>query len=306
MEYRCEMPVLLLFFNRPQHAETVLDRVRLVQPARLYVHCDGPRAGVDGEAAQVAAVRGLLDKIDWPCAVKTLFRDQNMGLRAGVYDALNWFFDQEEMGIVLEDDCLPDVSFFPFCEAMLQQYQHEAKVMHIAGFNMAAASTEHNIESYFFSKFIYVWGWASWRRAWKKMSIDLEGLDVFVAQKRMNELTEGFLPQQYMLDKFQKTQQKRNNSWAYAWFFSILNAGGLSIVPVKNLVQNTGIGDMGATHTNHKNDKASIRSTPLDFPLIHPREIQPVPRLDKQLFYLSQKSRGRLILWYILKKAGLR
>ncbi len=306
IEYTCDVPVLLLFFNRPDHARAVLERVRGVCPKRVYVHCDGPRAEVAGEAERVAEVRGLVQGIDWDCQVFTLFRGENMGLRNGVSNALDWFFGQEEMGIVLEDDCLPDLSFFPYCEALLKQYHNEPKVMHIAGSNLASAYTESNIESYFFSKFVFVWGWASWRRAWQKMSLDLDGLEAFAAQKRIVEITANPMAQAYLLDKFEVTRQKKNNSWAYAWLFSILQAGGMSLVPSKNLVQNTGIGEKGATHTGKKDARAAIRAGKLDFPLIHPKSKHVRPWLDQELFYLSQKSRWRLVLWYMLKKAGMR
>ncbi len=306
MEYKCEVPVLLLFFNRPQHATAVLERVRAARPPRVYVHCDGPREGVAGDAEKVAAVQALADTIDWECEVYSLFRTTNMGLRNGVSNALDWFFGQEEMGIVLEDDCLPDPSFFPYCETLLKEYQNNPKIMHIAGSNLASAWTEGNVESYFFSKFVFVWGWASWRRAWQKMSLGLDSLDAFVAQKRIAEISSSPMTQAYLLDKFETTRQKKNNSWAYAWFFSILQAGGLSIVPGKNLVQNTGIGEAGATHTSKKDARAAIRATPLDFPLIHPKAKNRRPSLDQQLFFLTQKSYWRLALWYLLKKARLR
>jgi hypothetical protein len=272
----------------------------------VYVHCDGPRIGVREDIENVWAVRALIDEIDWECSVKTLFRAQNTGLRAGVFDALHWFFEQEEMGIVLEDDCLPDISFFRFCEELLDYYQHEPKVMHISGSNLAQKRTEGAPESYFFSTFSFVWGWASWRRAWNKMSIDLEGLDDFVRSNGIQNCVRGRLSQTYLLDKFYTTKQKRNNSWAYAWFYSILQANGFSIVPSINLVQNTGIGEPGATNTRKKNEKAAILAAAIKFPLTHPKEIRRLPELDQHLFYLTQKSRWRLFLWYILKRIGLR
>ena len=163
MSYRCDTPILLLLFNRPKHAEAVIQQLRKVQPATLYVHCDGARANVSGEAEKVAMVRLALEKIDWPCEIKTLFREQNAGLRVGVYGALNWFFESEAQGIVIEDDCMPDPSFFPFCEAMLDRYAQEEKVMHIGGSNVAEKLSRQLPSSYFFSQFSFVWGWATWR-----------------------------------------------------------------------------------------------------------------------------------------------
>lgn len=306
MDYQCKSPILLLLFNRPRHTAAVLERLRLVRPLQLYVHCDGPRSHVAGETEQVAAVRAELDKIDWPCEVKTLFRSQNAGLRAGVSGALNWFFEAEEKGIVLEDDCLPDLSFFPFCEELLQRYAEEEKVMHIGGSNVAERLSRSLPESYFFSQFSFVWGWASWRRAWKKMSLDLDGFDDFVREKRISQLTKAPMAQAYLLEKFRATRAKENNSWAYAWAYSVLNNNGLSIVPSLNLVQNTGIGEADATHTRTKDPKAGLRAASLHFPLRHPKDLERPAGLDAAIFYLSQKSRLRLFLWFMLQKFRFR
>ena len=306
MDYRCTTPLLLLLFNRPKHTEAVLGRLREVRPTRLFVHCDGPRDFVDGEAEKVFAVRMLIEKIDWPCEVKTLFRSENAGLRAGVSGALNWFFEAVEQGIVVEDDCMPDHTFFPFCEAMLERYALDEQVMHIGGSNLAERYTKSLPTSYFFSQFSFVWGWASWRRAWAKMSLDLDGLEDFVRENRIKSLTPDPMAQAYLLEKFRATKARENNSWAYAWTYSVLKNNGLSIVPRLNLVQNTGIGEVGATHTKHTDKMANIRASSLDFPLLHPTLIERPSGLDQRIFYGSQKSRLRLTLWFLLQKFGLR
>jgi hypothetical protein len=138
------------------------------------------------------------------------------------------------------------------------------------------------------------------------VSLTLEGLERFEAEKRIRAFLPDTLPQQYLLDKFKATHQNRNNSWAYAWHYSILAADGVSVVPSRNLVQNTGIGSADATHTNKKDPVAAIRASAVAFPLIHPAGVKRDLNLDQQLFYLSQKSRSRLALWYFLKKLGLR
>ncbi len=306
MDYRCNTPILLLLFNRPKHTEAVLHRLRMVKPTKLFVHCDGARASVAGEEEKVADVRAKLGKIDWPCEVKTFFREQNAGLRLGVSGALNWFFEAVDQGIILEDDCLPDVSFFPFCEAMLERYANEEQVMHIGGSNVAERLTKTLPSSYFFSQFSFVWGWASWRRAWAKMSLDLDGYDHFIQENRIKSLTPAPMAQAYLLEKFRATKARENNSWAYAWAYSVLNNNGLSIVPRLNLVQNTGIGEAEATHTKRSDNQANIRASTLAFPLVHPTLIERPKGLDKEIFYVSQKSRLRLILWFLLQKFGIR
>jgi len=299
-------PVLLLIFNRPQHAAAALERIRAARPPRLYVHADGPRPDRVGEAELVAQTRQVLEQIDWPCTVKTLLRDTNWGLRRGVCDALDWFFAQEEYGIVVEDDCLPDPTFFAFCEDLLQRYAHDPRVMHIAGSNLAEQHTAHLNSSFVWSKFSLVWGWASWRRAWQQMSLDLEGLDDFARDELHSFLPGNPLAQAYLLDKFRVTQAGRNQSWAYAWFYSILKHKGLCIVPTRNLIQNVGVGTSGATNTTSDDPRARLRAQAMPFPLVTPTGTEPVPAIETQLFYHTQKRRSRLWLWYLLHRLGLR
>lgn len=300
-------PILLLLFNRPQHTAAMIEVLRSLRPAQLFVHSDGPRGHVPEDKEKVEAVRATLAaSIDWPCEVHRLFRDENAGLRNGVSGALNWFFGQVSQGIVLEDDCLPDLSFFPFCETLLYRYADNHQVMHIGGSNVAENLSRHDSDSYFFSRFAFVWGWASWQRAWGKMTLQLDGLDEFERQNCLSQLSSDRMAQTYLYDKFRATAQEKNNSWAYAWFYSILRAGGRCIVPKVNLVQNTGIGDASATHTRNTNKTASIQTKPIDWPLLHPLNTEPDPIRDRQIFYFAQKSRFHLILWFLLKKMGLR
>ena len=303
----CQVPVLFLVFNRPHHTRVVLERIRQAHPPKLYIHCDGARPHIPGEAKKVAEVREILKNgIDWKCEIKTLYRPENKGLRTGLFDALNWFFEAEPYGIILEDDCVPDLSFFPFCEHLLQHYENAPQIMHIGCSNLAENLTIGLKESYVFSRFSFVWGWAGWRRAWEKMSIDLNGLTEFERSDEIRQLVENPKAQAYMLDKFHATQNRKNNSWAYAWFYSILKNNGLCIVPKVNLVQNVGVGEEGATNTTERNEKASIRAKSISFPLIHPQTFQPNPIIEQQFFYLSQKSKIRLWVWYFLKMMGLR
>jgi hypothetical protein len=303
----CSAPVLFLTFNRPQHTRVALERIRQARPSRLYVHCDGPRPHVAGEADKVAEVRAIIKEgIDWDCEMIAFFRTDNQGLRQGVYGALNWFFATEPYGIVLEDDCVPDLTFFQFCEEILERYKDDEQVMHIGCSNLAEDYTAGQDASYVFSRFSFVWGWAGWRRAWQKMSLDLEGLDKFVQSNSIKNFLDDPKAQAYMLDKFRATQLRENNSWAYAWFYSILKNGGLCIVPKVNLVQNTGVGEAGATNTTEQNEKARLRAQPISFPLVHPESRRPDPGLELRFFHLSQKSKFRLGVWHLLYIFGLR
>jgi hypothetical protein len=224
-----------------------------------------------------------------------------MGLREGVYGAINWFFEAELWGIIIEDDCIADPSFFAFCEQLLQKYADDPQVMHIGGSNLAQQYIEQGAASFVWSKYSLVWGWASWRRAWANMHIDLDGLEAFEQSGGINTLTSDKLAQVYMLDKFHTTRKKQNNSWAYAWFYSILRHNGICIVPSRNLVQNVGIGAENATNTTSNDSKSKLHAGSVSFPIQYPADRNIEPDLEKQLFYFTQKPRYRLWLWYLKK-----
>ncbi len=286
----------------------VLEQIRLAAPIRLYAHCDGPRPGSKADLKNVEAVHQLIErKGPGACTeLRTLFRTENLGLRRGVYEALNWFFSQEEYGIILEDDCVPDLSFFTYCTELLDQYRDEKQVMHIAGSNLAETECRHISTSYLFSNLAFVWGWASWRRAWQQMQIDLDGLEVFERNNELERFLGDPVARHYLQDKFEETRAEKNNSWAYAWLYSIIQNEGLCIVPKVNLIQNRGIGGENATNTRKRNKRASLQAQAMEFPMVHPDRIQAHKHLELVFFYKTQKSRWRLKIWGLLRALGLR
>ena len=162
------IPILFIIFRRKDIALQSFERIKQVKPSKLYIACDGARENVKGEAELVKATQdSILQQIDWECNVRTLFQKENLGCGKGVYTAINWFFENEEMGIILEDDCLPSQSFFPFCEELLIKYKEDTRIWLIGGTNFLSKFHLENSNKYFFSKYDRSWGWASWRRAWK-------------------------------------------------------------------------------------------------------------------------------------------
>ena len=302
----CPVPVLLLAFNRPEKTAKVLAQIRKAAPVRVYAHCDGPRNHLPDDRHKTEAVRRIILEQLTPFGVKTLFREENMGLRLGVYDALNWFFEQEEYGIILEDDCIPDPSLFPFCAELLLRYRDDPEIMHIGCSNLAETHTKNIAADYVFSRFPLVWGWASWRRAWKNMSIDLDGLEDFERNGDIRRFIPGEMARAYVSGKFRATKLGQMNSWAYAWFYSILKNNGLCVIPKVNLVQNVGVGEADATNTTGYNKNARKKAGSIHFPVTHPAEKSIDPGLEKLFFYASQKSRLRLPPWYLLHVLGLR
>ena len=305
-DFQCPVAVLFLVFNRPHLADITFERIREARPPRLYVHCDGARANREGERDLVLLSHKIIEKVDWPCEVFTLFREENIGLRKALYGAISWFFEQEIAGIILEDDCCADISFFQFCSELLEKYANDESVMHIGGSNLVMDQTQNLPSDYFWSRFSLVWGWATWRRAWQKMDFDMTHLDQFEQEKNIQQLLDQPMAQIYMLKKFRAVKNGEISSWAYSWFYSILQNKGVCIVPCVNLIQNTGIGVENATNTTH-NDSSSKRAVHrLSFPLRHPNTRTIDTQMEIELFYFTQKKKFRLWLWYLLCMLKLR
>ena len=168
-------PILFLLFNRPDETSVVFDVLKIIKPKFLYVACDGPRKNIEGDAENVDKTRKIIDQITWDCELKTLFRDSNLGCKIAVSEAINWFFENVEEGIILEDDCVPDITFFDYCSELLQFYRDDKRVMHISGLNFLSGplDLQPSAESYHLSKYPAVWGWATWRRAWDLYDVDI-------------------------------------------------------------------------------------------------------------------------------------
>ncbi len=233
-----QTPVLLLVFNRPHLAMQVFEQIRLQQPAQLFIAADGPRHRKAGEHALCKRTREqLLAGINWPCQVHTLFRSSNMGCGKAVSAAIDWFFHQVEEGIILEDDCLPDPSFFSFCEAMLQRYRHHDTVMHINGSNFQAGVQRGNA-SYYCSRYSHVWGWASWRRAWRQYDYSLR-IYRDAPRKGLNAR---------LRYELRSINHKTTDTWDVQWFMTVWFNQGWAITPNTCLIRNIGYGK-DATHT---------------------------------------------------------
>src|ERR1700726_626208 len=161
-------PVTFIVFNRPERTAEVFAAIRAARPSQLFVIADGPRANMEADASKCAAVRAVIAGVHWPCQVRRCFSDANIGLRRNISEGLDWVFDQVERAIILEDDCLPHPSFFPFCEELLNHYAEDRQIAMISGTNFDPAHlAPSGDESYYFSRFCHIWGWATWRRAWK-------------------------------------------------------------------------------------------------------------------------------------------
>jgi hypothetical protein len=277
-----DTPILFLIFNRSDTSERVFDAIRKAQPARLYVAADGPRDGNENDLLNCPKTRAVIN-VDWDCEVKLLFREKNLGCKQAVSQAITWFFEQEEQGIILEDDCLPHPSFFPYCETLLEYYKNEEKVMLISGDNFQNRNVRGE-GSYYFSQYTHIWGWASWRRAWKHYDVNMESYPAFKSENRISRVFANQGAQRYWMKKLEKTYQKGVNTWDYQWMYAIWNQGGLTALPNKNLISNIGF-LTGGTHTNILDkDMADLPVFEMEFPLIHPKVIAADLKADDYTF----------------------
>jgi hypothetical protein len=265
--------VLFLVFNRPDTTAQVFEAIRQAKPPRLYVAADGPRERREGEVERVAKVRDIVTTVDWPCEVKTLFREKNLGCKYAVSSAINWFFEYEEQGIILEDDCLPSQSFFWYCEELLIKYATDNRVFHIDGCNFTGNQIDFNAD-YDFSRYALVWGWATWKRSWQFYDIDVSNID----DLRKNGVLKSYFGHK-RIEKFwlQKLSQAKNgfDTWDYQWFGTVWSQNGLVIRPAVNLIKNIGFG-ADATHTTSDNQLfRDMRCERIDLPLKHPLIVAP-------------------------------
>ena len=266
-------PVLFVIFNRPETTAQVFEVIRACRPPKLYIAADGPRPDVPGEQDKCRQSREMAMRVDWPCDVKTLFRDENSGCKHAVSTAISWFFKNEPEGIILEDDCLPDPSFFRFCDELLAHYRDDERVFTISG---SYLSNDHfiSMESYFFSRHFRVWGWASWRRAWEHYDINMPGWPKIRKSSVLKKIGDNnIIYQNYWKSEFDRTYSGKINTWDYQWLYAHLIHGRLTILPRVNLVKNIGFGG-DATHTSNTNSlEANLNLHSMQFPLIHPEAV---------------------------------
>ena len=274
--------VLFLVFNRLETTTKVFEKIRQVKPSRLYVAGDGPREGNEADKEKIKKVREIVTEFDWPCEVKTLFRNKNLGCKKGISSAINWFFEHEEQGIILEDDCVPSLEFFSFCENLLDFYSQDEKVSVISGDNFQNNRWRGD-GSYYFSKYPHCWGWATWRRSWQNYDDDIK----FWPKWKNSDAWLRFVPDKIERRYWQKILDQvftgQIDSWAYPWTASIWYKGGLTVIPNVNLVSNIGFGE-DATHTKSKNSKSSKRQTGELGYLIHSKTVKIDVEADRFAF----------------------
>jgi hypothetical protein len=231
--------ILFIVFNRPDTTAKVFEAIRASKPPRLYIAADGPRLNRLDDVAKCEEVRDIVSDIDWACEVKTLYQDQNLGCKLGVSSGIDWFFKQEEEGIILEDDVVPSSDFFIFCESMLEKYRFDERVMMITGTNYLGNSKLK--DAYFFSKHFSIWGWATWRRAWALYDLEMKAWENQKVKDNINyEFNSGYIAKHFSTI-FDSLKNSYVDTWDIQWVFACICNSGLCVTPRVNLITNIGV-----------------------------------------------------------------
>ena len=291
--------VLFLVFNRPETTVQVFNTIRQAKPLRLYVAADGPRTRRTGEIERVAQVRKIATAVDWPCEVKTLFREDNLGCKNAVSGAITWLFENEERGIILEDDCVAHPDFFFFCDVLLERYAKNERVSVVTGNNFQNGLRRGDA-SYYFSKYNHCWGWATWRRAWHHYQGDLPFWPEWRDSDNWIHQTPDRVERVYWERIFDRVCAGQIDSWAYPWTASVWYHGGLTATPNVNLVSNIGF-SKDATHTMSANSSFAKMPIHAIDSLQHPLRIKRDEDADRQAFDHHFGGRGLRFPWSLLR-----
>ena len=266
-----DVAVAFVIFNRPEPTRVSFARIRDAQPAQLFLVSDGPRADRPGEAEKVQQVREIAEQIDWPSRVSKIYSEVNLGCGRRISSAITQAFEQVDRLIVLEDDCVPDPTFFDYCSALLERYEHDERIMSVGGNNFQQRVSRTDA-SYYFSKYSHCWGWATWRRAWRKFDLSISAWPAFRDSGGLAACCQNRSEIEYWTRIMNRCHAQGCDSWAYPWLLACWMNHGLSTVPDMNLVSNHGFGD-DATHTHRTDDKTSELQTEPMHQIKHPEII---------------------------------
>lgn len=273
-------PILFIVFNRPDTTRRVFDEIRKIKPKQLFIAADAPRFEKIGEKELSDEVKLIFSDIDWPCEVHKLYQEKNLGCKFGPITAINWFFENVERGVILEDDCLPDLTFFLFCEELLEYYNDNEKVMHISGNNFQNSHLRGDENaSYYFSNYSHNWGWATWKNSWNKFNITVNNFNEFDLRNIIEEVFENKIVQKFWIDRI-KSDFENSNNWDGLWLFTVWMNNGVCILPQKNLISNIGFGG-DSTHTNNVHSLlANLPTNPIE-KIIHSEDLSIDKKADE-------------------------
>jgi hypothetical protein len=297
-------PVAFIIFNRPETTKKVFEAIRKAQPSILYVIADGPRENKDGEIEKFNETRKIIDCVDWTCKIIKNFSEVNLGCKNRLSSGINWVFEQTDEAIFLEDDCLPSQAFFSFCDELLERYRNDNRIMNISGINLQLGKNTTEFD-YYFSRYVHVWGWASWKRAWKYYDLNMSQWNMAKRKNLLEDYFDNNRAKRHWYKEFQKTYAGEIDTWDYQWVFACWIEKGLSIIPSKNLVSNIGFSEEAVHTKDFLSEWANIPAEEILFPLNHPIEILRNKEADLNtqnthyspgIFYRAKRKFGKIIL----------
>ncbi len=279
------VPVLIILYNRVEETHNVFQVLRTVQPTQLYVAGDGAKNG-DPEDRKLTYRTQSVIQPDWPCQVHTHFREDHAGRTKMIYEAIRWFFSQEEEGIILFEDTVPHYDFFPFCETLLSQYRNNEQIFSINGSYLRRRSRKKykkrmrkGESSYYFSAYSTSWGFATWRNRWNDFSLSMEKY----THKQIVQIVEPYMTKQrqkaYWINRFGMLRRLKANHWSYQYLLHIWAHEGLCITPYLNLVTN-----IGFTKQEHRKVRRLRRNAYPIMPITHPSTIEQNKKEDRYMF----------------------
>jgi hypothetical protein len=278
-EFQLKTPVAFIIFNRPDTTERVFAEITRAKPPKLLVVGDGPRASRSGESERVSAARAIINRVDWNCEVLTNYSGVNLGCKQRVSSGIDWVFKQVEEAIILEDDCVPHPTFFRFCEELLVKYRNDDRIGMISGDNFQFGQNRGD-GSYYFTRYCHIWGWASWRRAWKNYDVTLSDWPRLRDQNWLDTLGLKRAEKKHWFRSFEMVSNNQIDTWDHQWTMACWSNKMLSIMPNVNLISNLGFG-VEATHTHKASIYANMIHEPIRFPLIHPNSVMADAQADQ-------------------------
>jgi hypothetical protein len=268
-DWQLNTSVAFIIFNRPDTTELVFNEIAKAKPPKLLVVADGPRVGKEGEAEKCEATRAIINRVDWDCEVLTNYSEVNLGCKHRVASGLDWVFEQVPEAIILEDDCLPEPTFFRFCQELLERYRNDQRIGIISGDNFQFGRRRNN-DSYYFSKYVHIWGWATWRDRWQgSYDVKLKNWPTIRDGGWLIDILGNKNEAKYWSGLFERVYQNKIDTWDYQWVLSNWLQGRRNVMPNVNLISNIGFGS-GATHTVNSSPLENLAVSEICFPLTHP------------------------------------
>ncbi|MBP9669844.1 glycosyltransferase family 2 protein [Candidatus Woesebacteria bacterium] len=292
--------ITIFIYKRPENLEAIISVLREFHPAKIFLIADGPKN--KSEALVVKKTREKIESlIDWPCQVYKNYSEVNMGLKGRFKTGIDWVFSHCNKAIFIEDDCIPNYTFFEFCDELLEKYKDDKRIMTISGNNFEFGKHQSK-ESYHFSLYPHVWGWATWKRAWADYDSDISDWPLLRNTPWLRTVLGGFVISKFWKYIFDRLYKGEINTWDYQLAYASWKTGSLHIVPSINLVSNVGYG-RESTNIKHKNKTLYVPARPIHFPLIHPKQIianKAADRLIDNLVYVHPLGKVSLLIKSLL------